>query len=138
LSSSKEVKQPQLSLIEAEAGEFIVLEVNSFQIFVQERFSLSWVDEKQGVQGIFGITDNLQEQIFELLFFRKNGWTMKKVREWLVKNPKFFSTKLQEAIKRYDASNRKPQLKPRRRFKNLDENASPAEKARRRQKYVPF
>ena len=60
---------------------------------MKEKFSFTWVDQTNGIQGIYGLLDeNSELQPMSLLFMKNKGWTKEKVEEWVGKNPEFSQT----------------------------------------------
>jgi len=86
--ASRGVTKEQAS---AELNEFIFYLVRDPAAFLEERFSTVWVDQTNGVQGVYGYlreqSDSLQPMA--LLFLKANGWDMTKVREWLDRHPQY-------------------------------------------------
>jgi len=75
----------------AEPNEFIFYLIRDPAAFLEDRFSTVWVDQTNGVQGVYGY---LREQVdspqpMALLFLKANGWDMAKVREWLERHPQY-------------------------------------------------
>jgi len=71
--------------------------------YIQERFSVRWIDERNGIQAIYGLrTDKPDMPVpFALLFMRGKGWNKEKVAEWLRSHPKYLSQKMKEALRKY-------------------------------------
>ena len=76
---------------QAETQEFILYTLRDPAAFLEERFSMAWVDMENGIQGVFGRLreqpENPQPQA--LLFMKSKGWTLEKVREWLTRHPQY-------------------------------------------------
>jgi len=75
----------------AEPNEFIFYLVRDPAAFLEERFSTVWVDQTNGVQGIYGYLREHADspQPMALLFLKANGWNMAKIREWLETHPQY-------------------------------------------------
>jgi len=74
-----------------EPSEFIFYLVRDPAAFLEERFSTVWVDQTNGVQGVYGYSREKPDspQPMALLFLRANGWDTAKVREWLERHPQY-------------------------------------------------
>jgi len=75
----------------AEPNEFVFYLVRDPAAFLEERFSTVWVDQTNGIQGVYGY---LREQTdsphpMALLFLKAKGWDTAKVREWLERHPQY-------------------------------------------------
>jgi len=75
----------------AEPNEFVFYLVRDPAAFLEERFSTVWVDQTNGIQGVYGyLRENPESpQPVALLFLKANGWDMSKVREWLERHTQY-------------------------------------------------
>jgi len=91
LKGAKDARRDVREQVGAEPNEFIFYLVRDPAAFLEERFSTVWVDQTNGVQGVYGYlreqTDSPQPMA--LLFLKANGWDMAKVREWLERHPQY-------------------------------------------------
>jgi len=80
IAKLKEAKQTS-----AEPNEFIFYLVQDPALFLEERFSTVWVDQTNGVQGLYGYLRERPDSPtpMALLFMKPNGWTLEKVQSWL-------------------------------------------------------
>jgi len=69
----------------AEPNEFIFYLVEDPASFLEERFSSIWIDQTNGIQGLYGYLREKPDspQPMALLFMKANGWTLDKVQSWL-------------------------------------------------------
>jgi len=69
----------------AEANEFIFYLLQDPAAFLEERFSSVWVDQTNGIQGLYGYLREKPDapQPMALLFMKANEWTLEKVQSWL-------------------------------------------------------
>jgi len=79
------VKLREAKQASAEPTEFIFYLVQDPALFLEERFSSVWVDQTNGVQGLYGYPREKPDspQPMALLFMKANGWTLEKVQSWL-------------------------------------------------------
>jgi len=70
---------------QAELQEFIFYQICDPAAFLEERFSTAWIDQTNGIQGIYGRLrdDSENPQPMALLFMKSKGWTHEKMRDWL-------------------------------------------------------
>ena len=75
----------------AEPNEFIFYLVHDPAAFLEERFNTIWVDQINGIQGVYGYLREQadQPQPMALLFMKANGWTLQKTAEWLRDHPQY-------------------------------------------------
>jgi len=76
---------------QAEPQEFILHQIHDPAAFLEERFSTAWIDQTNGIQGIFGRLreDPENPQPMALLFMKANDWTIEKMQEWLRDHPQY-------------------------------------------------
>jgi len=81
-SSAKEQAEPQ---------EFVFCQIRDAAAFLEERFSTAWIDQTNGIQGIYGRLreDPENPQFMALLFMKAKGWTPEKMRDWLNNHPQY-------------------------------------------------
>jgi len=91
LKEAKNVRRDVHMKEQAEAQEFLLYQVHDPAAFLEERFSTAWVDQTNGIQGIFGrLRENPENlQPMALLFMKANGWTIEKMQEWLLDHPQY-------------------------------------------------
>ena len=79
---------------QATAQQFILHQINEPAAFMQEHFSTVWIDQTNGIQGIYGLLREKPEnpQPMALLFMKDKGWTTEKVEEWLTNHPQYTQT----------------------------------------------
>jgi len=94
----------------AEPNEFIFYLVQDPAAFLQERFSSIWIDQTNGVQGLYGYLrekpDSLQPMA--LLFMKANGWTLEKVQSWLRDHPQYVRQSQPQPVSTSTIEQRKP------------------------------
>jgi len=75
----------------AEPNEFIFYLVQDPAAFLEERFNSVWIDQANGVQGLYGYLREKPDspQPMALLFMKANGWTPEKVQGWLQDHPQY-------------------------------------------------
>lgn len=80
IAKLKEAKQAS-----AEPNEFIFYLVQDPSVFLEERFNSIWIDQTNGIQGLYGYLREKPDspQPMALLFMKANGWTLEKVQSWL-------------------------------------------------------
>ena len=61
---------------------------------MEEHFSMVWLDQTNGIQGIYGLLRDKPEnpQPMALLFMKNKGWTLDKTQEWLSSHPQYAQT----------------------------------------------
>lgn len=76
---------------QAEPQEFIWYMVRDPAAFLEERFSTAWIDQTNGIQGIYGYLREHPNSLqpMALLFMKANGWTIEKMQEWLRDHPQY-------------------------------------------------
>jgi len=76
---------------QAEPQEFIFHQIRDPAAFLEEHFSTTWIDQTNGVQGIYGLLrlDPDSSQLMALLFMKAKDWTPEKVRNWLNSHPQY-------------------------------------------------
>ncbi|PVX24519.1 MAG: hypothetical protein CW691_07325 [Candidatus Bathyarchaeum sp.] len=59
--------------------------------FMDEHFSLVWIDQTNGIQGIYGLLRDKPEnpQPMALMFMKDKRWTIEKMEEWLSSHPQY-------------------------------------------------
>jgi len=75
----------------AEPNEFIFYLVQDPALFLEERFGSVWIDQANGVQGLYGYLREKPDspQPMALLFMKANEWTLGKVQSWLRDHPQY-------------------------------------------------
>jgi hypothetical protein len=95
LKESKHARSNIASLVKeqasAEPNEFIFYLIRDPAAFLEERFSSVWVDQTNGIQGLYGYLREKQEtlQPMALLFMKANNWTLEKMQGWLRDHPQY-------------------------------------------------
>jgi len=86
IAKLKEVKHAS-----AEPNEFIFYLLQDPAAFLEERFSSIWVDQANGIQGLYGYLREKSDapQPMALLFMKANGWTLEKAQSWLRDRPQY-------------------------------------------------
>jgi len=58
---------------------------------LEERFSSVWIDQANGIQGLYGFLREKPDapQPMALLFMKANEWTLEKVQSWLRDHPQY-------------------------------------------------
>ena len=76
---------------QAEPQEFIFYQIRDPAAFLEERFSTAWIDQTNGIQGIYGrLRDDPENpQLMALLFMKAKDWTPEKTRDWLNNHPQY-------------------------------------------------
>ena len=79
---------------QATAQEFIYHPIREPTAFLEEHFSTAWIDQTNGIQGIYGLLREKPEnpQPMALLFMKDKGWTIEKVEAWLGSHPQYAQT----------------------------------------------
>jgi hypothetical protein len=74
--------------------QFIFHQINDPAAFMEEHFQTVWIDQTNGIQGIYGLLREKPEnpQPMALLFMKNNGWTLDKTEEWLSSHPQYAQT----------------------------------------------
>jgi len=76
---------------QAENQEFIFYQIRDPAAFLEERFSTAWIDQTNGIQGIYGRlrSDPENPQPMALLFMKAKDWTLEQMRDWLNNHPQY-------------------------------------------------
>jgi len=84
-SKAKEQATPQ---------QFIYYPIHEPTAFLEEHFSTTWIDQTNGIQGIYGLLREKPENLqpMALLFMKNKGWTLDKMEEWLSSHPQYAQT----------------------------------------------
>jgi hypothetical protein len=71
--------------------QFILHQIAEPVAFMEEHFSMVWLDQANGIQGIYGLLREKPEnpQPMALLFMKNKGWTLNKTEEWLNSHPQY-------------------------------------------------
>jgi len=79
---------------QAQPQEFIFHQILDPTAFLEEHFSTAWIDQTNGIQGIYGrLSENPENpQLMALLFMKAKGWTPEKTRNWLNDHPQYLRT----------------------------------------------
>jgi len=87
----KQLKEAGRAKEQAEPQEFIFYQIHDPAAFLQERFSTAWIDQTNGIQGIYGRLreDPENPQLMALLFMKAKGWNPEKMRDWLNNHPQY-------------------------------------------------
>ncbi len=85
LKEAKEQATPQ---------EFIFHQIREPTAFLEEHYSTAWIDQTNGIQGIYGRLREKPEnpQLMALLFMKTKGWNPTKMKDWLNTHPNYGST----------------------------------------------
>jgi len=93
-SKKKELREKAKLKEQAEPQEFVYVQLADPQKFLEDHFSVSWVDQTNGIQGMFGVereSPGGSPKVFALLFMRAKGWDLAKAQAWLVEHPQYSS-----------------------------------------------
>jgi len=76
---------------QAEPQEFILYMLHDPMAFLPEHFSTAWIDQTNGIQGIFGrLRKDPENSVPQaLLFMKATGWTLEKMQDWLQNHPQY-------------------------------------------------
>jgi len=79
---------------QAKSQEFIFHQIHDPTAFLEEHFSTAWIDQTNGIQGIYGLLrDNPENpQLMALLFMKAKGWTLEEMKNWLNDHPQYLMT----------------------------------------------
>jgi len=79
---------------QAKSQEFIFHQIHDPTAFLEEHFSTAWIDQTNGIQGIYGLLrDNPENpQLMALLFMKAKGWTLEEMKNWLNDHPQYLRT----------------------------------------------
>jgi hypothetical protein len=90
LKESKIKAEEQVAL-----QQFIFHQIHEPAAFIPEHFSTVWIDQTNGIQGIYGLLREKPDnpQLMALLFMNDKGWTPEKMEEWLNGHPQYSQTK---------------------------------------------
>jgi hypothetical protein len=71
--------------------QFILHMLRESSAFMKEHFSSVWIDQTNGIQGIYGLLNEKPEnpQPMALLFMKDKGWTTEKIEDWLSTHPQY-------------------------------------------------
>jgi hypothetical protein len=74
--------------------QFILHQIHESAAFMEEHYSTAWIDQTNGIQGIYGLLREKPEnpQPMALLFMKNKGWTLEKMEEWLSSHPQYAQT----------------------------------------------
>ena len=105
IAKLKEAKQ-----VSAEPNEFIFYLVQDPSAFLEERFSTVWIDQTNGIQGLYGyLREKLDSpQPMALLFMKANGWTLEKVQSWLRDHLQYVRQSQPQPVSTSAVESRKP------------------------------
>jgi len=83
---------------QATAQEFIYHPIREPAAFLEEHYSTAWIDQTNGIQGIYGLLREKPEnpQPMALLFMNDKGWTIEKVEAWLGSHPQYAQTQTEQ------------------------------------------
>jgi len=87
----KQLKEAKVAKEQTEPQEFIFHQIHDPTAFLEEHFFTAWIDQTNGIQGIYGrLRENPENpQLMALLFMKAKGWTLEKVRNWLNDHPQY-------------------------------------------------
>jgi hypothetical protein len=79
---------------QAQKQQFLFYMLREPAAFMTEHFSSVWIDQTNGIQGIYGLLRDKPEspQPMALLFMKDKGWTPEKVEDWLSSHPQYSQT----------------------------------------------
>ena len=79
---------------QASLQQFILHQLAEPAAFMEEHFSMVWLDQTNGIQAIYGLLREKPEnpQPMALLFMKNKGWTTKKMEDWLSNHPQYVQT----------------------------------------------
>jgi hypothetical protein len=105
IAKLKEAKQAS-----AEPNEFIFYLVQDPAAFLEERFNSVWIDQTNGLQGLYGYLREKSDspQPMALLFMKANGWTLEKVQSWLRDHPQYVRQSQPHPVSTSTIEQRKP------------------------------
>lgn len=95
LKESKHLRSNTASIVKeqasAEPNEFVFYLIRDPAAFLEERFNTVWVDQTNGIQGLYGYLREKSDSPnpMGLLFMKANGWTLEKVQNWLRDHPQY-------------------------------------------------
>jgi hypothetical protein len=94
----------------AEPNEFIFYLVQDPAAFLEERFNSIWIDQTNGVQGLYGYLREKSDspQPMALLFMKANGWTLEKVQSWLRDHQQYVRQSQPQPVSTSAVEQRKP------------------------------
>jgi hypothetical protein len=71
--------------------QYIFHQIGEPAAFMEEHFQTVWIDQTNGIQGIYGLLREKPEnpQPMALLFMKTKGWTIQKVEDWLSSHPQY-------------------------------------------------
>jgi len=96
----KQLKEARGAKEQAEPQEFIFYQTRDAAAFLEERFSTAWIDQTNGIQGIYGRLREVPEnpQLMALLFMKAKGWTPEKMRDWLNNHSQYLKVPSEPAV----------------------------------------
>jgi hypothetical protein len=79
---------------QAQKQQFLFYMLREPAAFMTEHFSSVWIDQTNGIQGIYGLLRDKPEspQPMALLFMKDKGWTTEKMEDWLSIHPQYSQT----------------------------------------------
>lgn len=79
---------------QADPQEFVFYQIRDPTAFLEERFSTAWIDQTNGIQGIYGrLRENPENpQLMAILFMKAKEWTLEKMKNWLNDHPQYLRT----------------------------------------------
>lgn len=79
---------------QASLQQFILHQLAEPEAFMEEHFSMVWLDQTNGIQAIYGLLREKPEnpQPMMLMFMKDKGWTTEKMEEWLNSHPQYVQT----------------------------------------------
>jgi len=79
---------------QAPQQQFIYHLIREPAAFLKEHFSSVWIDQTNGIQGIYGLLHDKPEspQPMAFMFMKDKGWTTEKVEDWLSSHPQYSQT----------------------------------------------
>jgi len=114
LKESKHPRSNTTSIVKEQASaepiEFIFYLVRDPAAFLEERFSSVWIDQTNGVQGLYGYLREKSDspQPMALLFMKANGWTLEKVQNWLRDHAQYVRQSQHQPVSTSAIEQRKP------------------------------
>lgn len=86
MSSVRTLPQPVSPYGIPIVSEFVIHVLQDPSAFDEERFSVEWMDEQQGILALTGLKRGTRSLV-ALFFVRDKGWSRGKVEKWLGINP---------------------------------------------------
>jgi hypothetical protein len=83
---------------QASSQQFILHQIHEPAAFLEEHYSTAWIDQTNGIQGIYGLLREKPEnpQPMALLFMKNKGWTLDKMEDWLSSHPQYAQTQTEQ------------------------------------------